>query len=134
MALIPTIHKVDNACATDVPCTLINLSSEDIYLYKGEMLWLLIETDIELNKISTKTKYNVPCHDQDQYAQIMCKKKETISLGNNVITSPADIDTNRKVKLQDAKLSEHQNKNLRNCFKSAIMVSPLINQILTETN
>ena len=41
--LIPTIFKVDNAYTYDIPCVLISLSTEDIYLTKGEILRFVIE-------------------------------------------------------------------------------------------
>ena len=51
-----------------------------------------------------------------------------ISMEKTFITSPADVDTHRKVKLQDAKFWTNIRKSLKNCVKNIMIYSQRILQ------
>ena len=66
------------------------------------MLGSLIETDIELNTITTKAVYDDPFYGVDFCLEFVSEGEENIPLDKNFITSPADTDIHIRVKLQDA--------------------------------
>ena len=56
MILISTINGIEGVGTTStIPCKLLNFTTDDIFLMKDEMIGSLIETDIELNEIVTKS-------------------------------------------------------------------------------
>ena len=86
MVLIPIIYKVDNTCATEVPFILLNLSTEDIHLTKGEMLEFLVKTGKALDEITNIAGYYAPCHDENDCAEIEFEKENNVPMGGNFIT------------------------------------------------
>ena len=65
IVLIPTIYKLGNTSASEIPCVFINLSTEDIHLNKGEIKGFLIEITIKLDEITTMTVYDTPFYEYD---------------------------------------------------------------------
>ena len=95
LVLIPTLHNVEVTKLECIPFVFLNLSEERISLKKGEILGHLEEEDITIEEITTATVYqNLDVED----GELSCD----VPLEKAFITSPADVDTHRKVKLQDA--------------------------------
>ena len=113
MVLILTIHIVNSVSADRIPCVLINLSTQDLHLAKDEMLRFLIETDIELDEMTTMTVYNTSFYNEDCCLKLVSEGEDNVPSGKNFIICQADIDIHRKVRIQLlAKISE-QHYNTR---------------------
>ena len=100
LVLIPTVHNVEIAETQCISYILLNLSKEGIFLRKGEILRHLEKEDITIEEITTETMLqkgdmeseNLNCGD---------------SLETKFIASTADVDTHKRVKLQDAEVLNH---------------------------
>ena len=97
LVLIPTIHNVEITETQCIAYILLNLSEEEIFLRKGEILRCLEKEDITVEEITTETMF------QSENMELTKSKYEILS-EKTFITSPADVDTHRKVKLQDAEV------------------------------
>ena len=97
LVLIPTIHNVEITETQCIPYVLLNLSEEEIFLRKGEMLGHLEKEDITVEEITTETML-----------QNKDMKSEKLNCGDSLettfISSPAGVDTHKRVKLQDAEV------------------------------
>ena len=86
-----------------IPYVLLNLSKEEIFLRKGEILGHLKKEDITVEEITTETML------QSEDMELTKPNCEILS-EKMFITSPADVDTHRKVKLQDAEVLDKYKK------------------------
>ena len=102
LVLIPTIHNVEITETQCIPYILLNLSEEGI-LRKGEILRHLERGDITVEEITTETML------QSENMELI-KPNCDIFSEKVFITSPADVDTHRKVKLQDADVLDQYKK------------------------
>ena len=80
------------------------MSEEGIFLRKGEILRHLEEEDITIEEITTETMLQ---KEDMESEKLNCGD----SLKKAFIASPADVDTCRKVKLQDVEVLSHYNNN-----------------------
>ena len=124
---LPIIHKTDMKNRENVPYMLINLSNDDEHILKGEeiaiMEELLInsdqihkETDKQETKEHLKSDLKVrknEIHFEEEVNYIdeefligAYESDEEEEVEKKFITSPADVETQRKVKLQDANITE----------------------------
>ena len=103
LVLIPTIHNVEITETQCMPFILLNLSKEGIFLRKGEILRHLEKEDITVEEITTETML------QSENMEPI-KPNCDIFSEKAFITSPADVDTHRKVKLQDAEVLDQYKK------------------------
>ena len=103
LVLIPTIHNVEITETWCTPFILLNLSEEGIFLRKGEILRHLEKEDITGEEITTETML----HSKNMGP---IKLNCDISSEKAFITFPADVDTHRKVKLQDAEVLDYYKK------------------------
>ena len=101
--LIPTIHNVEISETKYIPYILLNLSEEEIFLRKGEILRHLEKGDITVEEITTETMIQ-------SEAVELTKPNCEILTEKMFITSSADVDTHRKVKLQDAEVLDEYKK------------------------
>ena len=106
MIAIPTIHNVKNIQNPVIPYFLVNLSTESVNLPKRELLGQLIPLDDEDNNIIPETIYADICHVCENTGM----NEEEIGIEKKFITSPADVEVQRKVELQDADVSEEHRK------------------------
>ena len=97
LVLILTIHNVEITETQCIPYILLNLSEEEIFLRKGEILGCLEKEDITVEEITTETMF------QSENVELTKSNYKVLS-EKMFITSPADVDTHRKVKLQDAEV------------------------------
>ena len=110
LVLIPTIHNVEITETQCIPYVLLNLSEEGIFLRKGEILRHLEKEDITVEEITTET-------------MLQSENMEPIKLNCDIfsekvfITSPADVDMHRKVKLQDAEVLDKYKKEFEEWCK-----------------
>ena len=109
LVLIPTLHNVEVTKLECIPFILLNLSEERISLKKGEILRHL-EEDITVEEITTGTMFQNLNMEVGESNCDVSSEKAFISL-------PADVDTHRKVKLQDTEVLDHY-KSLKNCVRN----------------
>ena len=57
LVLIPTVHNVEITETQCIPYILLNLSKEEIFLRKGEILRHLEKEDITVEEITTETMF-----------------------------------------------------------------------------
>ena len=103
LVVIPTIHNVEITETQCIPFILLNLAKEGIFLRKGEILRHLEKEDITVEEITTETML------QSENMEPI-KPNCDIFSEKAFITSPADIDTHRKVKLQDSEVLDQYKK------------------------
>ena len=108
VCVIPMTHNVDVHKTENVPLVIINLSSDDIYLLKGETMGFMQIQSLDISEIMTETSTEpspIICEDDDK--EVFDKQEE-----KRFITSPTNIEVHRKVELQDADITEEQRKCL----------------------
>ena len=124
---LPIIHKTDTEHRENVPYLLINLSNDDEHILKGEEIAIMEElminsdqiykeTDKQENKEQLKSDLKVRKNEiyfeeeinymDDELVIKSCESDEEEEIEKKFITSPADVETQRKVKLQDAYITE----------------------------
>ena len=96
----------------NVPLVVINLSSDEIYLSKGETMGFMQIQSLDISEITTETSTEPsPIIIEDDEKEVPNKQEGEISkesVKKRFITSPANIDVHRKVELQDADMTEDQ--------------------------
>ena len=115
ICVIPMIHNVDVHKTENVPLVIINLSSDDIYLSKGETMGFMQIQSLDISEIMTETSTEPsPIIFEDDDKEVLNKQEKIkIQEEKRFITSPANIEVHRKVELQDADITEEQ----QNAFK-----------------
>ena len=112
ICVIPRIYNVDVHKTENVPLVVINLSSDEIYLLKGETMSFMQIQSLDISEIMTETSTEPsPIMFEDDDKEVLDKqerKRNKESIEKMFITSPADIDIHRKVELQDADITEEQ--------------------------
>ena len=112
LCVIPMIHNVDIHKTENVPLVVINLSSDEIYLLKGETMGFMQIQSLDISKITTETSTepsSLIFEDDDK--EVLYKQEGEVDKGNiekKFITFPTNIEVHRKVKLQDADITEDQ--------------------------
>ena len=116
--IIPMIHNVDVHRIAYLPLVVINFSSDDISLLKGEVMGFTQIQSLEISEIMTETSTEPSCITyEDKVNEVLNEQKgevEKINIEKKFITSPADIDVHRKVELQDAEISEEHRQAFKN--------------------
>ena len=99
LIIVPMIHIMQEEKHNCIPLVLINLSEDKkIFLRKGEILGHLEPSSIEINEIIEE--------DWPKEEEIKGEENEAIPLEKKFITSPAEVNTHRKMQLQDAEVSK----------------------------
>ena len=121
LCIIPMIHNVDVLKTENVPLVVINLSTDDVYLLKGEIMGYMQNQSLDISEIVTETSTEpLPIILEDDDKEVLQKLNGEVNTENmekRFITSPADIEVHRKVELQDADITEAQ----QNAFKDLCM-------------
>ena len=112
------IHNVNIHKTEDVPFVVINLSTDSVYLSKGEIMGFMQSQSLDISEITTETSTEPSPILLEEYNDIegLKEQEKKITLEyteKKFITSPTDIDVHRKVDLQDADITEEQ----QNAFK-----------------
>ena len=112
LCIIPMIHNVDIHITENVPLVVINLSTDDVYLSKGEIMGFMQNQSLDISEIVTETSTEpspIILEDDDkEVLQNLNGEVNTENKEKRFITSPADIEVHRKVELQDADITEAQ--------------------------
>ena len=111
--IIPMIHNVDVHRMEHLPLVVINLATDDISLFKGDLMGFMQIQSLDILEIVTETSIEpstIVCEDMvNEVLNVQEKEKEMIDIEKRFITSPVDIDIHRKVNLKDAEITEeHQ--------------------------
>ena len=124
---LPIIHKTDTENRENVPYLLINLANDDEHILKGEEIAIMEELMVNSDQIQKEgdkqetkehlksdlkvRKNEIHFEEEVNYMEEeiiteSCDSDEEGEVEKKFITSPADIETQRKVKLQDAYITE----------------------------
>ena len=120
LCVIPMIHNVDIHKTENVPLVVINLSADDVYLSKGEIMGYMQNQSLDILEIMTETSTEpspIVIEDKDKEVLHEQEGEITTDLEKKFITSPANIEVHRRVELQDADITETQ----QNAFKELCM-------------
>ena len=131
---LPIIHKTDTENRENVPYMLINLSNDDEHILKREEIAIMEELMINSDQIckeadkqeikeqlksDLKVRKNEIYFEEeinymdDELVIKVCESDEEDEVEKNFITSPVDVETQRKVKLQDAYTTETDKARFR---------------------
>ena len=107
LIIMPMLHQVRGEKQECVPLTLLNLAEdESIFLKKGEILGHLEPCPITIEEIIKEDwPDSVETDGEEENSKLPLEKK--------FITSPAEINTHRKVNLQDAQVSAKYREQFR---------------------
>ena len=110
LCIIPMIHNVEVHKTENVPLVVINLSNDDVYLLKGEVMGFMQNQSLDKSEIVTETSMEPsPIELEDEDKEVLQNEEVHIEdTEKKCITSPADIKVHRKVELQDADITEAQ--------------------------
>ena len=106
LVVLPVLHVVQREKYDSIPVALINLNEDErIFLKKGEILGCLEPSPIEVTEIVREEYSEKGEKDEEQ--------DESIPLEKKFITSPAEVNTHRKMQLQDAEVTEEYREKFR---------------------
>ena len=106
LVVLPMLHVVQREKHDSIPVALINLNEDEkIFLKKGEILGCLEPSPIEVTEIVREEYSEIGEKDE--------KEDESIPLEKKCITSPAEVNTHRKMQLQDAEVTEEYREKFR---------------------
>ena len=121
LCIFPMIHNVDVHKTENVPLVVIYLSTDDVYLLKGEIMGFMQNQSLDISEIVNETSIELsPVILEDDDKEVLQNLNGEVNTENTekrFITSPADIEVHRKVELQDADITEAQ----QNAFKDLCM-------------
>ena len=97
LVILPMLQVVQKEKHDNIPIALINLDEDEkVFKKKGEILGYLEPSSIEITEIVLDEK-----------------EDESIPLEKKVIASPAEVNTHRKMQLQDAEVTEEYREKFR---------------------
>ena len=106
LIVLPMLHLVQKEKHENTSMALINLDEDEkIFLKRGEILGCLETSSIEMNEI-IQEKY-------DNIGEEGEKEDESLPLEKKFITSPAEVNTHRKMQLQDVEVTEENREKFR---------------------
>ena len=108
MVTLPVLHKTDQETRENVPYLLINLSMEDEEIEKGEELAEMTVCPYQLNEVETEqtNEEEINNIEEDKIFEQCDMIDDKIEVDKKFITSPAQIESQRKVKLQNAPITD----------------------------
>ena len=110
LIVVPTIHIMQGERYDCMPLVLINLDEDEkIFLRKGKILGHLEPSSIEIDEI---VEENWPKEEE-----IEGEENEVIPLEKKFITSPAEVNTHRKMQLQDAEVAKKYKEQFKQLCK-----------------
>ena len=115
MITLPVLHKTDQETRENVPYLLINLSMEDEEIEKGEELAVMRVCPYQLNEIETKQtdEEEINNIEEDKIFEQCDMFDDKTEVDKKFITSPAQIESQRKVKLQNAPITDEDRSNFK---------------------
>ena len=110
LIIVPTMHIMQEEKHGHIPLVLINLNEDEKYfLRKGEILGHLEPSSIEINEIVKE--------DWPKEEEIKGEENEAIPLEKKFITSPAEVNTHRKMQLQDSEVAKKYKEQFKQLCK-----------------
>ena len=110
LIIVPMMHIMQGEKHDCIPLILINLNEDEkIFFRKGEILGHLEPSSIEINEI---VKENWPKEERTEG-----EENETIPLEKKFIISPAEVNTHRKMQLQDAEVAKKYREQFKQLCK-----------------
>ena len=115
MITLPVLHKTDQETRENVPYLLINLSMEDEEIEKGEELAEMTMCPYQLNEIETEQtdEEEINNIEEDKIFEQCDMFDDKTEADKKFITSPAQIESQRKVKLQNAPITDEDRSNFK---------------------
>ena len=115
MITLPVLHKTDQETRENVPYLLINLSMEDEEIEKGEELAVMKICPYQLNEIETEQtdEEEINNIEEDKIFEQCDMFDDKTEVDKKFITSPAQIESQRKVKLQNAPITDEDRSNFK---------------------
>ena len=115
MITLPVLHKTDQETRENVPYLLINLSMEDEEIEKGEELAEMTVCPYQLNEIETEQtdEEEINNIEEDKIFEQCDMVDDKTEVDKKFITSPAQIESQRKVKLQNAPITDEDRSNFK---------------------
>ena len=121
LCVIPMIHNVDIHKTEHIPLVVINFAPDEIYFSKGETMGFMQIQSLDIAEIMTETSTEPSSIIfEENGKEVLNKQKGEASkesLEKRSITSPADIEVHRKVELQDADITDEQQKAFKDLCK-----------------
>ena len=107
LQVLPMLHRVDSLMEDIIPCVLVKLGDQDVWLRKGQMVAQLANSQIDISELSTDTTYEMAEWDEGyQTGEEDSTSSPMTPEQTSFITSPADIEGYRKAKLKDVQVSD----------------------------
>ena len=115
MITLPVLHKTDQETRENVPYLLINLSMEDEEIEKGEELAKMKVCPYQLNEVETEQtdEEEINNIEEDKIFEQCDMFDDKIEVDKKFITSPAQVESQRKVKLQNAPITDEDRSNFK---------------------
>ena len=116
MITLPVLHKTDQETRENVPYLLINLSMEDEEIEKGEELAEMTVCPYQLNEVETEQtdeEEEINNIEEDKIFEKCDIFDDKIEIEKKFITSPAQIESQRKIKLQNAPITDEDRSNFK---------------------
>ena len=115
MVTLPVLHKTDQETRENVPYLLINLSMEDEEIEKGEELAEMTVCPYQLNEVETEqtNEEEINNIEEDKIFEQCDMIDDKTEVDKKFITSPAQIESQRKVKLQNAPITDEDRSNFK---------------------
>ena len=112
LCVIPMIHNGDVHKTENVPLVVINFSSDDVHLSKGETMGYMQNQSLDISEIMTETSTEPsPIILEEDDKEVLQEQEREVGkekIEKRFITSPANIEIYRKAELQDADVTEAQ--------------------------
>ena len=110
LIVVPMLYNTQGKKHDCIPLVLVNLNEDEkIFLRKGKILGHLEPCSIEINEIVKK--------DWSEMEEMEEKENEAIPLEKKFITSPAGVNTHRKMQLQDAEVAKKYKEQFKQLCK-----------------
>ena len=132
MITLPVLHKTDQETRENVPYLLINLSMEDEEIEKGEELAVMKVCPYQLNEIETEQtdEEEINNIEEDKIFEQCDMFDDKTEVDKKFITSPAQIESQRKVKLQNAPITDEDRSNFE--VDPIMIPPPPLRELLAE--
>ena len=105
LVMIPMLHRVEGIKQKCIPLALLNLAEDESIFLKRRNQGSLEPSSIEIGEI-IKEDWSGPVESNE-------KENTEIPLEKKFLTSPAEVNTHRKVKLQDAEVTAKYRKQFK---------------------
>ena len=114
LEVLSMLHRVDSLMEDIIPCILVNLGDQDIWLKKGQTVVQLANSQINISELSTDTAYEMAEWDEGyQTGEEDSTPSPVAPEQTSFMTSPADVEGHRKAKLKDVQVSDQDQAQFR---------------------